>query len=107
VEFRWVKGHAGNVGNERCDVLAMTALRQPNLPADDGYENASENDGPRPDMQEGDPCHKCSTALIKQMGKRKPGWHFYYEFHLFCPNCQTTYTIESARRAVIQTPSLL
>src|SRR5688572_893489 len=27
VEFRWVKGHAGNVENERCDVLAAAALR--------------------------------------------------------------------------------
>jgi ribonuclease HI len=39
VEFRWVRGHAGNLENERCDQLAMAALRQPNLPVDDGYEN--------------------------------------------------------------------
>ena len=25
VEFRWVKGHAGNPGNERCDLLATEA----------------------------------------------------------------------------------
>src|ERR1017187_4296122 len=30
VEFRWVKGHAGNRENERCDQLSMAALRQPN-----------------------------------------------------------------------------
>jgi ribonuclease HI len=37
VEFRWVRGHAGNVENERCDQLAVMAAKQPNLPADEGY----------------------------------------------------------------------
>lgn len=36
VEFRWVRGHAGNTENERCDQLSMAALRQPDLPADEG-----------------------------------------------------------------------
>src|SRR5438105_4438751 len=39
VEFLWVKGHAGNLENERCDQLSYAALRQSNLPADEGYEN--------------------------------------------------------------------
>jgi len=39
VEFRWVKGHAGHAENERCDELSSAALRVPNLPADEGYEN--------------------------------------------------------------------
>ena len=38
VQFVWVKGHAGNPGNERCDQLATQAANQPDLPADDGYE---------------------------------------------------------------------
>jgi len=38
VVFEWVKGHAGHEQNERCDVLAMTALKQPNLPVDAGYK---------------------------------------------------------------------
>lgn len=42
VKFQWVKGHAGHLENERCDQLAMAALRQPNLPVDDGYENKPE-----------------------------------------------------------------
>ncbi len=42
VKLRWVKGHAGHVENERCDVLAVTAATSPNLPADLGYESASE-----------------------------------------------------------------
>ena len=39
VEFRWVRGHAGNPGNERCDRLATQAARQKNLPIDEGYES--------------------------------------------------------------------
>jgi ribonuclease HI len=38
VEFRWVKGHSGNVENERCDRLAVAAAQQSNLPIDEGYE---------------------------------------------------------------------
>jgi ribonuclease HI len=34
VKFIWVKGHAGNPENERCDQLAVEASKQPNLPAD-------------------------------------------------------------------------
>lgn len=39
VEFKWVKGHAGNVENERCDQLAVQAAAMPGLPADKGYES--------------------------------------------------------------------
>lgn len=42
VEFRWVKGHAGHVENERCDQLAMVALRGANLRVDEGYEKQVE-----------------------------------------------------------------
>lgn len=38
VEFVWVRGHSGNIENERCDVLAVAAAQQPNLPADEVYE---------------------------------------------------------------------
>ena len=37
VQFRWVRGHAGNAENERCDRLAVAAARQPDLPEDTGY----------------------------------------------------------------------
>ena len=106
VEFRWVKGHAGNLENERCDQLAMVALRHPNLPVDDGYENKPATDGGRPDMQEGEPCGKCSTPVIKRQGKRKPGRSSYYEYHLWCPKCEIAYLVESAKRFVEQSPSL-
>ncbi len=32
--LKWVKGHAGNEENERCDYLATQAAKQPNLPED-------------------------------------------------------------------------
>ncbi len=37
-KFIWVKGHAGNIENERCDQLAVEAATRANLPADQGYE---------------------------------------------------------------------
>ncbi len=37
VTFIWVRGHAGNPLNERCDQLAVAAARQPGLPPDPGY----------------------------------------------------------------------
>jgi ribonuclease HI len=39
VNFVWVKGHAGNPGNERCDRLATQAAAQDDLAVDAGYES--------------------------------------------------------------------
>ena len=41
VEFRWVRGHAGDRENERCDQLAVQAAHGGDLPVDDGYESPS------------------------------------------------------------------
>ncbi len=41
VSFNWVKGHAGNELNERCDRLAVSAARQTAMPADIVYENSA------------------------------------------------------------------
>ena len=38
VTFKWVKGHAGNPENERCDKLAMKAMSKKGLPPDRNYE---------------------------------------------------------------------
>lgn len=38
VKFKWVKGHAGNIENERCDVLAVAAAEGDKLLIDEGYE---------------------------------------------------------------------
>jgi len=41
VHFRWVKGHAGNALNERCDRLAVDSAKQKCLAVDSGYEARS------------------------------------------------------------------
>ncbi|MBN2519822.1 MAG: ribonuclease HI [Bacteroidales bacterium] len=38
VKFIWIKGHADNKENERCDKLAVKASQEPNLLIDEGYE---------------------------------------------------------------------
>lgn len=40
VKFEWVKGHAGNSENERCDKLAEEASKQDNLLEDKKYEES-------------------------------------------------------------------
>lgn len=42
VRFQWVKGHAGNPENERCDVLATAAADGKELLTDEGYEAGEE-----------------------------------------------------------------
>ena len=39
VTFIWVKGHADNVENERCDFLARSAIESGNLIEDKNYES--------------------------------------------------------------------
>jgi len=38
VRFQWVRGHADNPENTRCDALAVMARQGANLPPDAGYE---------------------------------------------------------------------
>ncbi len=38
ITFKWVKGHAGNPLNERCDELAVASSRMSGLPVDSGYK---------------------------------------------------------------------
>ena len=40
VKFEWLKGHAGDQWNERCDELSTRAARLADLPIDIGYEEA-------------------------------------------------------------------
>jgi len=39
ITFKWVKGHAGQPMNERCDELAVASAKQKGLPVDVGYKN--------------------------------------------------------------------
>ena len=41
VKFKWVKGHSGNIENERCDQLAVQAANGRQLTPDRGYESLS------------------------------------------------------------------
>ncbi len=38
IEFIWVKGHADNVENERCDELARDAIKNSTLNFDEGFD---------------------------------------------------------------------
>ena len=42
IRFHWVKGHADNAFNNRCDELATTAADSRELLVDEGYELSSE-----------------------------------------------------------------
>ena len=44
VTFQWVKGHAGEQWNERCDALAGEAMARDGLPADTYYEKTCGKD---------------------------------------------------------------
>ena len=43
IEFRWVRGHSGVPGNERCDELARQAAQGRGLMVDEGYENETQS----------------------------------------------------------------
>ncbi len=43
IHFNWVKGHAENFYNNRCDILATQAADGNNLLIDDGYEKSASN----------------------------------------------------------------
>jgi len=40
VEFKWIKGHANNIENERCDELARNSILSGNLKDDTGYHKS-------------------------------------------------------------------
>ena len=116
VTFNWVKGHAGHLENERCDELAMSALKGNNLLIDIGYQPTQSNADHMNDgghiqpaaskikvSEEGDACRKCGTSVVKKPTKKKevkPGQTYYYEYFLLCPNCKTMYLLEEAKRDI-------
>jgi ribonuclease HI len=72
VEFRWVKGHAGNAYNERCDQLATQGARQPDLPADVAYEATCASKKSARANPEDD--SKVCRGLVWNDGDRKAQW---------------------------------
>jgi ribonuclease HI len=102
VEFVWIKAHAGNPENERCDQLSLEALKQDDLTTDEGYQKFVETkDASKIKVtSEGQPCRSCSTPVIKRTprSKRKPDQLYYYEYYLYCPKCHAIYLVEEAKR---------
>lgn len=45
IRFVWVKGHASNTENNRCDELAVAAAQGVHLKVDQGYENEIKKEG--------------------------------------------------------------
>ena len=45
IKFVWVKGHASNRENNRCDELAVAASKSKNLLIDEGYELSKKGSG--------------------------------------------------------------
>ncbi len=104
--FTWVKGHAGDPGNERADQLSYAAIEGLNLLEDEGYLQQLELEklSPSKITEEGQPCRKCGTPVVKKIPKRKrrPGQAYYYEYYLQCPQCQAMYMVEEAKRSIDQ-----
>lgn len=50
VRFQWVRGHASNVENTRCDELAVAARQVAKLPPDIGYETPAASVPPPPEV---------------------------------------------------------
>lgn len=75
VVFQWVKGHAGHEENERCDALAMQALKQPDLPDDAGYAPGSDAPSPveQPHMDKPSSTQPRAAVSRAPHGARVPG----------------------------------
>ncbi|WP_411895240.1 ribonuclease HI [Winogradskyella sp. A2] len=112
VTFHWVKGHAGHIENERCDVLANEGINLEDKLEDEGYLDYLENIENYKEQKienEGDPCRKCSTPTINKSPKKrklKPNQSYYYEYYLYCSNCKAIYMVEDAKRELPNNKSL-
>lgn len=110
VEFIWVKGHAGDINNERCAQLSLQFRENPSLPKDDGYQPSVKTPGqPTPAhktlgqtkiTREGQPCRKCSTPVVRKVPVRKlrSDQPYYFEYYFYCPGCHAMYMVEAAKR---------
>ena len=106
VTFNWVKGHAGHIENERCDVLANKGINSVHKIKDEGYLEYLEHIEYYQEQKiekEGDLCRKCNTPVVKKKPKKrtiKPGQNYYFEYYLLCPNCKAMYMVDDAKREV-------
>ena len=97
VGFRWIRGHSGNIENERADRLAAHAAKSENLSVDEGYETGQSAsipeqrgvaDNPPTKMTEpGQQCRKCGTPVIRKVPKKESS-DVLLRWYLYCPNCK-------------------
>jgi ribonuclease HI len=50
VQFKWLRGHAGHLENERCDILSYQVAQGKHLPVDKGYEHPEKWQSPKPEI---------------------------------------------------------
>ena len=120
VKFNWIKGHSGHTENERCDAMVNLAINSNYLLDDLGFSDKANNQlmgssdittgtnwkTKAKIKNAGDLCRKCNTPVEKRIPKNKkikPGQVYYFEYHLYCPECGTVYMVEEAKRNVDKT----
>lgn len=117
VKLSWVAGHSGVAENERCDQMAAEARRAGDLPVDEGYLAGAQVRAQRqlplgvatpapgapvadvPVREEGQPCRKCGTPVVRRTPKRTKnrGKLYVYLFYLYCVGCRTLYLVDAAK----------
>ncbi len=114
IQFHWVRGHSGNVENERCDELANEAINSDDLKIDTGYKPETSNKGevrsdkPQhqtkkklpPVRKESDPCRGCGTPVVKKARSRKklkPNQEYFFKYYFICPDCSKRFNAEEAK----------
>lgn len=106
INYQWVKGHSGDEYNEIADALSYQAIYDEDKIEDEGYldQLALEEALPSKITEVGQPCRNCGTPVVKRIPKRvkKTSQSYYFEYYLQCPNCGTTYMVDSAKRTIDQ-----
>ena len=99
VTFAWIRGHAGNRDNERCDELAERGRCKPDNPPDTGYENPDSEESRV--TREGQPCPVCLTPVAVELRHRSKWKHKILSKPatlLYCVTCNVRYEVQSESR---------